>query len=69
MGSDIYESSYNVLSLMSSMQDTQDDEFALVVKESEGKYELESDFEWPSGPVSEVRDTSGIGSGCGKVPL
>ena len=34
MGSDIYESSYNVLSLMSSMQDTQDDEFALVVKES-----------------------------------
>ena len=54
MGSDIYESSYNVLSLMSSMQDTQDDEFALVVKESEGKSELESDFEWPSGPVSEV---------------
>ena len=32
MGSDIYESSYNVLPLMSSMQDTQDDEFALVVK-------------------------------------
>ena len=54
MGSDIYESSYNVLSLMSSMQDTQDDEFALVVKESEGKSELESDFEWPSGPVSEA---------------
>ena len=53
MGSGIYESSYNVLSLMSSMQDTQDDEFALVVKESEGKSELESDFEWPSGPVSE----------------
>ena len=53
MGSDIYESSYNVLSLMSSMQDTQDDEFALVVKELEGKSELESDFEWPSGPVSE----------------
>ena len=67
MGSDIYESSYNVLSLMSSMQDTQDDEFALVVKESEGKSELESDFEWPSGPV--CRDTSGIGSGCGKVPI
>ena len=54
MGSDIYESSYNVLSLMSSMQDTQDDEFALVVKESEGESELESDFEWPSGPVSEA---------------
>ena len=50
------------------MQDTQDDEFDLVVKESEGKSELESDFEWPSGPVSEA-DTSGIGSGCGKVPL
>ena len=45
MGSDIYESSYNVLSLMNSMQDTQDDEFALVVKESEGKSELESDFD------------------------
>ena len=52
MRSDIYESSYNVLSL-SSMQGMQNDEFALVVKESEGKSELESDFEWPSGPVSE----------------
>ena len=27
---------------------------SLVVKESEGKSELESDLEWPSGPVSEV---------------
>ena len=36
MGSDIYESSYKVLSLMSSMEDTQDEKFALVVKESEG---------------------------------
>ena len=44
MGSDIYESSYNVLSL-SSMQGMQNDEFALVVKESEGKSELESDFD------------------------
>ena len=60
------------------MQDTQDDEFDLVVKESKGKSELESDFEWPSGPVSEAEippvsvtgvDTSGIGNGCGKVPL
>ena len=46
---DVKESNNNVLSLMSSMDDEYDD-IALVVEGPEG----ESEFEMPSGPVSEA---------------
>ena len=47
------DSAYNVFSLMNSMDDTPDD-FALVIEGKEGESELESDFEMPSGTVSEA---------------
>ena len=50
---DIQDSVYNVFSLMNSMDDTPDDS-ALVIEGKEGESELESDFEMPSGPVSEA---------------
>ena len=46
---DVKESNNNVLSLMSSMDDEYDD-IALVVEGTEG----ESEFEMPSGPISEA---------------
>ena len=46
---DVEESSNNVLSLISSMDDEYDD-IALVVEGTEG----ESEFEMPSGPISEA---------------
>ena len=50
---DMQDSAYNVFSIMNSMGDTPDD-FALVIEGKEGESELESDFEMPSGPVSEA---------------
>ena len=50
---DMQDSTYNVLSLMNTMDDTPDD-FALVIEGKEGESELGSDFEMPSGPVSEA---------------
>ena len=50
---DMQYSAYNVFSLMNSMDDTPDD-FTLVIEGKEGESELESDFEMPSGPVSEA---------------
>ena len=50
---DMQDSVYNVFSLMNSMDDTPDDS-ALVIEGKEGESELESDFEMPSGPVSEA---------------
>ena len=50
---DMQDSAYNVFSLMNCMDDTPDD-FALVIEEKEGKPELESDLDMPSGPVSEA---------------
>ena len=47
------DSAYNVFSLMNSMKDTPGDS-ALVIEAKEGESELESDFEMPSGPVSEA---------------
>ena len=50
---DMQDYAYNVFSLMNSMDDTPDD-FALVIEGKEGESELESDFEMPSGSVSEA---------------
>ena len=49
---DMQDSAYNVFSLMNSMDNTPDD-FALVIEGKEGESEFESDFEMPSGSVSE----------------
>ena len=50
---DLQNLAYNVFSLMNSMDNTPDD-FALVIEGKEGESEFESDFEMPSGPVSEA---------------
>ena len=47
------DSAYNVFSLMNCMDDVPDD-VALVIEGKEGESELESDFEMPSGPVSDA---------------
>lgn len=51
---DAHESASNVLSLMCETAEEAPAEIALVMKETRGKSELESDFEMPSGPVSEA---------------
>ena len=50
---DMQDSAYNVFSIMNSIGDTPDD-FALVIEGKEWESELESDFEMPSGTVSEA---------------
>ena len=50
---DMQDFSCNAFSLMNSMDDTPDD-YALVIEGKERESELESDFEMPSGPVSEA---------------
>lgn len=70
--SDEHKSASNVSSLMSSVDDTHDmhDEFALATNETEGKYELEPDFDIPSGPVPEADITpvsmAGLSKSCYK---
>eukprot|EP00903_Cladosiphon_okamuranus_P012963 g12101.t1 len=51
---DAHESASNVLSLMCETAEEAPAEIALVIKETQGKSELESDFEMPSGPVFEA---------------
>ena len=51
---DAHESASNVLSLTCETADNAPNEIALVTKETQGKSELESDFEMPSGPVSDA---------------
>ena len=51
---DAHESASNVLSLMCETANNAPNEIALVIKETQGKSELESDFEMPSGPVSDA---------------
>ena len=51
---DAHESASSVLSLMNDTANSSPDEIALVIKETQGKSELGSDFEMPSGPVSEA---------------
>ena len=51
---DAHESASNVLSLTCETADNAPNEIALVIKETQGKSELESDFEMPSGPVSDA---------------
>lgn len=54
MDSDAHESASSVLSLMSDTVNNGPDEIALVTKATQGKSDLELDFEMPSGPVSEA---------------
>ena len=67
---DALESASNVLPLMCGTAGDEPDDIALVIKGTEGKSELELDFEMPSGSVSEAEappvSIAGVHKSCYK---